>query len=66
LRSPPLIARTDHQQARMLLARGRAEDRTRARETLERAAASATALGMTRLRQLSDELADGREPSVTK
>jgi DNA-binding SARP family transcriptional activator/tetratricopeptide (TPR) repeat protein len=49
LRSPPWIAHTDLEQARMLIARGRADDRDRARELLAHAHAPAEGLGMTRL-----------------
>jgi DNA-binding SARP family transcriptional activator/tetratricopeptide (TPR) repeat protein len=49
LRSPPLAAHTEHEHARMLMARGRAEDRGRARDLLASAHATAEALGMTRL-----------------
>ena len=47
LRSRPWSAHTDHEQARMLMARGHADDR--ARELLASARATAEALGMTRL-----------------
>jgi DNA-binding SARP family transcriptional activator len=47
LRSPPWSAHTDHEQARMLMARGHAADR--ARDLLASARATAEALGMTRL-----------------
>jgi DNA-binding SARP family transcriptional activator/tetratricopeptide (TPR) repeat protein len=57
MRSPPLSAHTDHQHARMLLARARPEDLDRARDLLERAATTAGALGMIRLSQLTAELA---------
>jgi hypothetical protein len=66
MRSPPLRAHTDHHHARMLLTRARPEDRARARELLDRAAASSEALGMTRLSREVEELASGREPTVTK
>jgi DNA-binding SARP family transcriptional activator/tetratricopeptide (TPR) repeat protein len=66
MRSPPLRAHTDHQHARMLLTRARPEDRVRASELLDRAAASSEALGMTRLSREIEDLAGGREPSVTK
>ena len=49
LRSPPWSAHTEHENARMLMARGRADDRTRARDLLASARATAEALGMTRL-----------------
>jgi DNA-binding SARP family transcriptional activator/tetratricopeptide (TPR) repeat protein len=49
LRSPPLAAHTEHEHARMLMARGRAEDRDRASDLLASAHARAEALGMTRL-----------------
>jgi tetratricopeptide (TPR) repeat protein len=49
LRSPPWGAHTDHQHARMLLARGRPEDHARANELLTSAGETADALGMTRL-----------------
>jgi DNA-binding SARP family transcriptional activator len=49
LRSPPWSAHAQHEQARMLLARGRAGDRARARDLLATARATAEALGMTRL-----------------
>jgi tetratricopeptide (TPR) repeat protein len=41
-----LLARTQYEYARMLTRRGRAQDRSRALELLDRAAATATALGM--------------------
>ncbi len=66
MRSPPMCAHTDHEHARMLLTRARAEDRSRARDLIERATASAGALGMTRLSREIEELAAAREPSVTK
>jgi tetratricopeptide (TPR) repeat protein len=67
MRAPPLGAHTDHEHARMLLARGRPEDRPRADELLKRAAATAASLGMTRLSERVAELAaGGREPTVTK
>jgi tetratricopeptide (TPR) repeat protein len=67
MRSPPLGAHTDHEHARMLLARGRPEDRTRAHDLLTRAATTASTLGMTRLSDRVAELAPGtREPTVTK
>jgi hypothetical protein len=66
MRSPPMSAHTDHQHARMLLARARPEDRPRARELLGRAAASASALRMTRLSGEIAELANEPEPSVSK
>jgi hypothetical protein len=49
LRSPPWAAHTGYEQARMLIARGRAEDRARAGDLLASAGATADALGMTRL-----------------
>jgi DNA-binding SARP family transcriptional activator len=49
LRSPPWSAHAEHEQALMLMARGRADDRARARELLASARATAEALGMTRL-----------------
>jgi tetratricopeptide (TPR) repeat protein len=49
LRSPPWIAHTEHEHARMLTARGRPGDHERARELLARARAAAEPLGMTRL-----------------
>ena len=49
LRSPPWSAHTDHEEARMLMARGRADDRARASDLLATARATAEALGMTRL-----------------
>jgi hypothetical protein len=62
-----MVAHTDHQQARTLLAHGRPEDRARAQDLLARAAATASALGMTRLSGEVAELAAGaREPTVTK
>ena len=61
LRSPPWEAHTDYEHGRMLMARGRAEDRDRARELLARAHATAEALGMTRLvLVLTQELATAR------
>jgi hypothetical protein len=67
MRSPPLVAHTDHEHARMLLARGRPEDRTRAHDLLTRAATTASTLGMTRLSDRVAELAPTRrEPTVTK
>jgi DNA-binding SARP family transcriptional activator/tetratricopeptide (TPR) repeat protein len=67
MRSPPLVAHTDHEHARMLLARGRPEARPRANDLLTRAATTAATLGMTRLSDRVAELAPGgREPSVTK
>jgi DNA-binding SARP family transcriptional activator/tetratricopeptide (TPR) repeat protein len=47
LRSPPWSAHAEHEQARMLMARGRADDR--ARDLLASAQATAQARGMTRL-----------------
>jgi ferric-dicitrate binding protein FerR (iron transport regulator) len=62
--SPPLGAHTDHEHARMLLTRGRPEDRRRAGELLKRAAATAASLGMTRLSERVAELSAGpREPT---
>ncbi|MEA2444573.1 MAG: eukaryotic-like serine/threonine-protein kinase [Thermoleophilales bacterium] len=49
LRSPPLVAHTDHQHARALLARGGQDDLTRAGDLLASALATAEALGMARL-----------------
>jgi tetratricopeptide (TPR) repeat protein len=49
LRSPPWTAHTEHEQARMLLARGRPGDCVRARELLTSARMAADALGMTHL-----------------
>jgi len=49
LRSPPWSAQAEHEQARMLLARGRPGDRERARDLLASARTTAEALGMTRL-----------------
>jgi len=49
LRSPPWIAHTEHEHARMLMARGGTEDRARARDLLTSAATTAEALGMTHL-----------------
>jgi hypothetical protein len=61
LRSPPLAAQTECEHGRMLMARGRAEDRDRARELLASAHATAEALGMTRLELvLAQELATAR------
>ena len=47
----PLLARTRYEYARMLLRRGQAADRDRARDLLDRAAATARATGMTVLRE---------------
>jgi DNA-binding SARP family transcriptional activator len=49
LRSPPSVAHTEHEHARMLMARGGAEDRDRACDLLASARATAETLGMTRL-----------------
>jgi hypothetical protein len=49
LRSPPWHAHTDYEQARVMIARGRVEDRARAHKLLARAGATADALDMTRL-----------------
>jgi DNA-binding CsgD family transcriptional regulator len=46
LRAPPLLARTRHAYAAMLLARDRAEDHARARELVGQALATAHELGM--------------------
>ena len=52
LRSSPWVAHTDYEHARMLMARGREEDRDRAGDLLENARATAERLGMTRLSEL--------------
>jgi hypothetical protein len=62
LRSPPWSAHTQHEQARMLLARGRPGDRARAGDLLAIARATAEALGMTRLSERA-RLA-GAEPAA--
>ena len=49
LRSPPWVAHTEHEHAQMLMARGQADDRERARELLASARARAEVHGMTRL-----------------
>jgi hypothetical protein len=49
LRSPPWCAHTQHEHARMLLARGHAGDSARARDLLANSQATAEALGMSRL-----------------
>jgi DNA-binding SARP family transcriptional activator/tetratricopeptide (TPR) repeat protein len=63
LRSPPWVAHTEHEHARMLMARGRAEDRERARDLLASAQATADALGMTRLIERDLVLAEQLAPS---
>jgi hypothetical protein len=64
LGSPPLVARTRVDYARLLLARGAPEDRSRAVDLLEPALASARALGMAplgrRARELLESAADVR------
>jgi DNA-binding SARP family transcriptional activator/tetratricopeptide (TPR) repeat protein len=62
LGSPPWVAHTELEHGRMLIARGRAEDRDHASELLGSAHATAEALGMTRLSALvlAQELATAR------
>lgn len=58
LRSPPLVAHTQHEWAAMLLARGDAADRPRAQELLREAGATARAFSMERLAATNAELLD--------
>ncbi len=56
MRARPWVARSEHDYARMLLARGEPGDRERAAELLRRALATARSLGLTRLAERTEPL----------
>jgi hypothetical protein len=58
LGATPFLARTQYEYARMLIRRGQAGDRSRARELLDRAAASAGVMGMV---ELGERIEESRE-----